>query len=1094
MIRSKTIFSALLCSVSAISLAHAAPSPVTDWHVAPVLSPGHQNLPYCALATSYPQAGVIVTHARNKHGTGTIALDFQNGAFERGQFYGVDISFDDMTRSFAAEARNNRLLVIDMAEDHPLYSALNAGQDLTIQVQNGGPSAILAGNSRPFFQLNYCVQALNDDAAADIIVQNPRVMPSFALQQPAPRRSETIVLRPPQPKQHPVEQVSAPVPVVKPVATSVAAPVAVPVATRTAQSAQTQDGDESRQLKSMLDQARQQTTEKPARQKLSGISSTDDIDPNTIAPLNRNARQSLLFDDPNAANHYAAPRLENLETKTKEQAQKATKPVQQTTGKASDKVKDVLEKQKSATQQAAPVMAAPAAVKTPVVPAAPVIATSTPAALPMPLPLPEDDKPVTARVDAAPQADTPRTFVTPVEVKDTSRTVLATDYAREQQTGIPAKPYQPQAKQADTKVADQKVSESKIVENKVAAAPASIQWDKPVVTAPSHSVEAPTPAVTTTQAPQTASAQTAPSIFSGQPAAIRSVAPIAKTNVAPAPVLAAQPATTAVATPVTAAVATTIEQPAPAKTTDQTKPKISAEKPIKPDDVLARAATPQNAPAVPVTTPAAPPVLAAPALPPAIIAEEQIAPPAPRQMARSSEPARSASHAVAVTFPEDEIEDISGDIGSAPAWSAEVAQNKPLAVPSALLQSKPTGATKFVPPASLAVTAWSVSTAGEREGGYCVIKNRFNNQQNLFVSRAVDGSTTLGIDYGMDLLQLNRDYKATIHVDHIFVEDFIGQARQENLLVVQMGRKDSFFDALRQGKELHVALEGGASTFDISGLNKAVPDFNTCLVQQGGSGLSARITQPQSPVMVAPAVAAPVASPVQAPAIAAPVAAVIPKASAPIATTAKPIATTSSLPAPRSGEAIRAAAGLSHMTTQAPAPVVAATQNVATSAPTPTSAPAPAKTEQAPISTSGLTPTKVNAILQRASIRANTFVERGQVAWGRADDLVRGQVSEQQFASGKEDVLEGAMRDIDAREKECGSSFNSEIGVPEQYGAVEIMTAEASCNRNGQTHIESSVYQRIGRLFRIWTLRSTASDRDMLISQRDRLASALQKD
>ncbi|HEY1095716.1 MAG TPA: hypothetical protein VGF14_00590, partial [Alphaproteobacteria bacterium] len=83
MTRSKTIFSALLCSVSFISLsAQAAPSAVTDWHVAPVLSVGPHAAPYCALATNYPEAGIIVTHARNKHGTGTIAFDFQDGEFD----------------------------------------------------------------------------------------------------------------------------------------------------------------------------------------------------------------------------------------------------------------------------------------------------------------------------------------------------------------------------------------------------------------------------------------------------------------------------------------------------------------------------------------------------------------------------------------------------------------------------------------------------------------------------------------------------------------------------------------------------------------------------------------------------------------------------------------------------------------------------------------------------------------------------------------------------------------------------------------------------------------------------------------------------
>jgi hypothetical protein len=738
MIRSKTIFSALLCSVSFISLAGAAPSAVTDWHVAPVLSPGQNNMPYCALATSYPEAGVIVTHARNKHGTGTIALDFQDGAFERGQYYGVDISFDNMTRSFAAEARNARLLVIDMAEDHPLYGALNAGQDLTVAVQNGGPQAMLAGNSRPFFQLNYCVQALNDDAAAEVIVQNPRVMPSFGLQQPA-RRTETIVLRPPQPKK-PVEQIAAPAmpaPIVESVAVMSAplaapalipapAPIKTPVV-RTAQATATQDGDESRALKSMLEKARKdvpaQTTEKPVRQKLSGISSTDDIDPNSIAPVNRNARQSLLFDDPVAANTYVAPRLGDMETKVTDKTAKT----QAQATKASAKVETALEKKAAQAQHIEKEVVAKAVTKPAdkvvnktVSKTAPALAASTaPSALPTALPLPDDDAPRAA------QAVKP-SVVTPVEVKETSRTVLASDYLKEKETGIQAKPYTPDV--ATQKPAVKKQTTAKAPQ----AAPAPITWDAPtqaaseLANAPVVAKETPRAVSAVTSPAQNTTTMTTPagSIFSGKPAAIRS-----SSVIAPAAVTASVVTPTVEVTPPVAHVAPVKDAaPQAASITSKTTTTKPVAK-LDPQDTLARASTPAKTSSV-ASVPALPPaVIAAPALPPAIIAAEEIALP-------TRGPSRPAADAIAMTFPEDDIEDISGDVGPVSTWSADVAQNKPLAVPGALLQSKPTGATKFSPPPSPAVGSWSVSKAGDQDsGGYCVMKNRFNNQQNVFISR-----------------------------------------------------------------------------------------------------------------------------------------------------------------------------------------------------------------------------------------------------------------------------------------------------------------------------------------------------------------------
>jgi hypothetical protein len=329
----------------------------------------------------------------------------------------------------------------------------------------------------------------------------------------------------------------------------------------------------------------------------------------------------------------------------------------------------------------------------------------------------------------------------------------------------------------------------------------------------------------------------------------------------------------------------------------------------------------------------------------------------------------------------------------------------------------------------------------------------------------------------MDLLQLDRDYKTTVHVDHLFAEDFIAKARQTNLLVVQMGRKDSFFDALRQGKALHVALDGGASTFDIAALRDVVPAFNTCMVEQGGTGLSAVAKTVSAPVVAAPVVAPAVIAPshtVSAPATASTV-------------TSAPVAVASTLPAPRREADIKAAVGLGHMTTSAPtqAPALAA----ATTIP---AAPVVAPAQAAPAMS--LSPAKINAILQNASIRSTARTAGGGYAWGQSGDLVTGQVDEKQFAAGKEDLLEGAMRDIDAREKNCGTSFTSEIGIPEQYGAMEILATETACAHNGTKTAEATLYQRIGRVFRIWTQRSADSDRDTLISQRDRLASALQKD
>jgi hypothetical protein len=1076
MTRSKTILSALLCSVSFIPLAEAAPSRVTDWHVAPVLAVGKNTAPYCALAANYPDAGVIVTHARNKHGGGTLAFDFRRADFEPREFYGIEVGFGNNVRTFAAEARNKHLLVVEIQRDPALYAALDAGKDLHISVQQGGPDVTLAGNTRLFFQLNYCVQALNDAAPGQIVVQDDHAAPSFGLQQPAPAAiTKPIVLR--RPPVDPADLNAAQLimtPGAYPQQTRVVA--APPPKQQVVQTASNQDGDQTRSdLQNMLKNARKEdASSKPVRQKLSSISSSDDIDPNSVAPINRNSRQSLLFDDPNAVNSYVPPRLGDTEKAIEKMPAAPVKkiaapaPAKTIAPVVAKKPTPVIEKPVAVTIPVAPepakTIAAPSAAlmkdtrtSAPVVD--PVIATPSANALPAPLPLPDDSAPVMAAPTAITPAADAKTdaLVARMQeatkkpqakiVSDVSRTVLASDYVNEKQNGVPAPEFNAaEAKKVAEKTAPVKAIAAKTAAPAVIAAP-TISWDKPgaAKAAETKTVAVPETAKTPmiesaaldappSASPSAASPSAQNTIFTGKPAPVRK-APVLKTATEtaphhPAPVLS-KTATADLApspslpTPAMAELTT----PAPVLAAPVKAPAIAAVTPLaalaeRTDEPVKTAMPPVAKIAQPVAEkPAAvmaePVPMPAPALPPPIIEETVL-----NNDVRG--PMRPADEAVNVTFPEEEIHaEVVPDVPMATTTIA----NKALPIPADVLQTMRFKAIDFKPPASAAAKGWDVSTvaATDAGGSFCVMKNRFVNQQSLFLSRSADGNATLGLDYGMDLLEADRDYKTSVQLDNTFAEDFIGQARKPNLLVVQMGRKDSFFSALGHAKALHIELDGGASTFDVQGAAPKMAAMNSCTMNQGGTSIVTEAVAETKAVLKNV------------------VAAVTPDST--------------------------------------PAPVaVVVTPNPAAATP------APAMTAFT------IAPNQINALLQKAQIQGSVRSDSQGYRWGSSLDPIQGQMLERRFLAGKADLLEAVMRDLDQAEQACGGAFSSEVGTPEQYGDMESLVAETRCGTAGNATVQASLYQRLGQVFRVWMQKGSEADRDQLIRQRDRLAKALDQD
>lgn len=151
---------------------------------------------------------------------------------------------------------------------------------------------------------------------------------------------------------------------------------------------------------------------------------------------------------------------------------------------------------------------------------------------------------------------------------------------------------------------------------------------------------------------------------------------------------------------------------------------------------------------------------------------------------------------------------------------------------------------KFAPPAAKRVNPWSIRTVTpgktatsqqHNENAFCLLEASFDNKTTLMIGQRADGYSTLGINYGIDMLQLQHPYRATVTIDTQFGEDFTAAAQSSQLLITQMGRKPSFFSALQTGRRLTLTLPGVTSVFALDGFQSILPQFADCLTEIGAA-------------------------------------------------------------------------------------------------------------------------------------------------------------------------------------------------------------------------------------------------------------------
>ncbi|MDB5478472.1 MAG: hypothetical protein JWM96_967, partial [Alphaproteobacteria bacterium] len=250
-------------------------------------------------------------------------------------------------------------------------------------------------------------------------------------------------------------------------------------------------------------------------------------------------------------------------------------------------------------------------------------------------------------------------------------------------------------------------------------------------------------------------------------------------------------------------------------------------------------------PAAPVAPPVMAPVIAAPAMPEPIVTVPEAAEPVAAPVIRSAPPILPKPKLDPVPaprlLPPVPVEPAALPPSISPEEMPEIKKATTVRAPVRNISGKETG---FRPAPVVPSGSWSSrildATSQNGKDAFCLLENQFKNGSRLMIAQRADGFSTVGINYGVDMLQMNRNYNVTIQVDNEFDEDFTGYAETPHTLIVQMGKKRSFFDTLGAARAMRVAMSGVASSFKIDTIGTALNKFSACLAILGRPAVGAQ--------------------------------------------------------------------------------------------------------------------------------------------------------------------------------------------------------------------------------------------------------------
>lgn len=110
---------------------------------------------------------------------------------------------------------------------------------------------------------------------------------------------------------------------------------------------------------------------------------------------------------------------------------------------------------------------------------------------------------------------------------------------------------------------------------------------------------------------------------------------------------------------------------------------------------------------------------------------------------------------------------------------------------------------------------------------YCAMANQFDNGFIVTHSRNNLGLGSMALDFPDAAFEKGRDYKITLAVDNLS-RDYAGIATKETLLIIKTGRDETLFNNISSGAPMTVILDKNTK-YTLSGNIKAFFEFEHCL-------------------------------------------------------------------------------------------------------------------------------------------------------------------------------------------------------------------------------------------------------------------------
>jgi len=120
---------------------------------------------------------------------------------------------------------------------------------------------------------------------------------------------------------------------------------------------------------------------------------------------------------------------------------------------------------------------------------------------------------------------------------------------------------------------------------------------------------------------------------------------------------------------------------------------------------------------------------------------------------------------------------------------------------------------------------------------YCSMRNIYKTNQTLVFAKDTKGFNTIGIDFNQPAVELGRQYAVTVKTAY-FSANVKAIAASNQVMLIQMGKNKSFYEALSKGKVISFKVGSREFTYSLfSGVANGLKFLNDCAegLKSGGT-------------------------------------------------------------------------------------------------------------------------------------------------------------------------------------------------------------------------------------------------------------------